>query len=342
MIRRPPRSTLSSSSAASDVYKRQYQRRVRGESSRNMSPCRLLLLSLLASAVQVWARPEHSDQWTEESWSPPGSPGAPCYGGVVGICGKPSACTTGKIVARKCGGGNDNVCCVETAAGAAGGPCLPGADGVCGTQASCAGKIVRGKCSGGWNNVCCVKTSTASSGQACGGADVWTKVLAHPEIELASVHSSGNVDFANAKQEVTDAAAGKRVQRSSYNDGSQGPGGTTCLQASIGTFLLQIADELGGIKVNEIAGGTHGYYSSHYAGHGIDIGKVKGKTMNSANTNIARTIEICRANGANWMCTANKKLTNCASHTTWTHCQWNSWRSEVSRADMRKKGWPAV
>eukprot|EP00656_Telonema_subtile_P034948 TRINITY_DN3896_c0_g1_i1.p1 TRINITY_DN3896_c0_g1~~TRINITY_DN3896_c0_g1_i1.p1 ORF type:complete len:110 (+),score=24.04 TRINITY_DN3896_c0_g1_i1:94-423(+) len=86
----------------------------------------------------------------------------------------------------------------------------------------------------------------------------------------------------------------------------------------------------------------HGYYSSHYAGHGIDIGKVKGKTMNSANTNIARTIEICRANGANWMCTANKKLTNCASHTTWTHCQWNSWRSEVSRADMRKKGWPAV
>eukprot|EP00658_Telonema_sp_P-2_P070902 TRINITY_DN6026_c0_g2_i2.p2 TRINITY_DN6026_c0_g2~~TRINITY_DN6026_c0_g2_i2.p2 ORF type:complete len:184 (-),score=40.00 TRINITY_DN6026_c0_g2_i2:451-1002(-) len=32
MIRRPPRSTLSSSSAASDVYKRQYQRRVRGAS----------------------------------------------------------------------------------------------------------------------------------------------------------------------------------------------------------------------------------------------------------------------------------------------------------------------
>eukprot|EP00656_Telonema_subtile_P013333 TRINITY_DN1676_c0_g1_i5.p1 TRINITY_DN1676_c0_g1~~TRINITY_DN1676_c0_g1_i5.p1 ORF type:complete len:495 (-),score=91.45 TRINITY_DN1676_c0_g1_i5:198-1682(-) len=33
MIRRPPRSTLSSSSAASDVYKRQYQRRVRGTAS---------------------------------------------------------------------------------------------------------------------------------------------------------------------------------------------------------------------------------------------------------------------------------------------------------------------
>eukprot|EP00656_Telonema_subtile_P010379 TRINITY_DN14999_c0_g1_i1.p2 TRINITY_DN14999_c0_g1~~TRINITY_DN14999_c0_g1_i1.p2 ORF type:complete len:100 (+),score=31.34 TRINITY_DN14999_c0_g1_i1:63-362(+) len=33
MIRRPPRSTLSSSSAASDVYKRQYQRRVRDGSA---------------------------------------------------------------------------------------------------------------------------------------------------------------------------------------------------------------------------------------------------------------------------------------------------------------------
>eukprot|EP00658_Telonema_sp_P-2_P015262 TRINITY_DN1586_c0_g1_i2.p1 TRINITY_DN1586_c0_g1~~TRINITY_DN1586_c0_g1_i2.p1 ORF type:complete len:357 (+),score=67.24 TRINITY_DN1586_c0_g1_i2:126-1196(+) len=36
MIRRPPRSTLSSSSAASDVYKRQYQRRVRGTTHNTM------------------------------------------------------------------------------------------------------------------------------------------------------------------------------------------------------------------------------------------------------------------------------------------------------------------
>eukprot|EP00656_Telonema_subtile_P001033 TRINITY_DN10494_c0_g1_i2.p1 TRINITY_DN10494_c0_g1~~TRINITY_DN10494_c0_g1_i2.p1 ORF type:complete len:324 (+),score=67.63 TRINITY_DN10494_c0_g1_i2:100-1071(+) len=36
MIRRPPRSTLSSSSAASDVYKRQYQRRVRGREAPKM------------------------------------------------------------------------------------------------------------------------------------------------------------------------------------------------------------------------------------------------------------------------------------------------------------------
>eukprot|EP00828_Plagiopyla_frontata_P041440 TRINITY_DN5906_c0_g1_i4.p1 TRINITY_DN5906_c0_g1~~TRINITY_DN5906_c0_g1_i4.p1 ORF type:complete len:342 (+),score=60.73 TRINITY_DN5906_c0_g1_i4:122-1147(+) len=38
MIRRPPRSTLSSSSAASDVYKRQYQRRVHGTKQNYQNP----------------------------------------------------------------------------------------------------------------------------------------------------------------------------------------------------------------------------------------------------------------------------------------------------------------
>eukprot|EP00656_Telonema_subtile_P051168 TRINITY_DN6821_c0_g6_i1.p1 TRINITY_DN6821_c0_g6~~TRINITY_DN6821_c0_g6_i1.p1 ORF type:complete len:530 (+),score=122.10 TRINITY_DN6821_c0_g6_i1:78-1667(+) len=42
MIRRPPRSTLSSSSAASDVYKRQYQRRVRGRTAAVMLRCRAI------------------------------------------------------------------------------------------------------------------------------------------------------------------------------------------------------------------------------------------------------------------------------------------------------------
>eukprot|EP00656_Telonema_subtile_P012273 TRINITY_DN16178_c0_g1_i2.p1 TRINITY_DN16178_c0_g1~~TRINITY_DN16178_c0_g1_i2.p1 ORF type:complete len:217 (+),score=45.16 TRINITY_DN16178_c0_g1_i2:3-653(+) len=40
IIRLPPRSTLSSSSAASDVYKRQYQRRVRGLAAMSLQPHR--------------------------------------------------------------------------------------------------------------------------------------------------------------------------------------------------------------------------------------------------------------------------------------------------------------
>eukprot|EP00656_Telonema_subtile_P001415 TRINITY_DN10637_c0_g1_i2.p2 TRINITY_DN10637_c0_g1~~TRINITY_DN10637_c0_g1_i2.p2 ORF type:complete len:135 (+),score=45.09 TRINITY_DN10637_c0_g1_i2:95-499(+) len=45
MIRRPPRSTLSSSSAASDVYKRQYQRRVRGSPTDFTMNLKLLVLA---------------------------------------------------------------------------------------------------------------------------------------------------------------------------------------------------------------------------------------------------------------------------------------------------------
>eukprot|EP00656_Telonema_subtile_P038225 TRINITY_DN428_c0_g1_i2.p1 TRINITY_DN428_c0_g1~~TRINITY_DN428_c0_g1_i2.p1 ORF type:complete len:296 (-),score=57.75 TRINITY_DN428_c0_g1_i2:499-1386(-) len=48
MIRRPPRSTLSSSSAASDVYKRQYQRRVREKEVQTMAmPCHRAVCALL-------------------------------------------------------------------------------------------------------------------------------------------------------------------------------------------------------------------------------------------------------------------------------------------------------
>eukprot|EP00658_Telonema_sp_P-2_P022084 TRINITY_DN18815_c0_g1_i2.p1 TRINITY_DN18815_c0_g1~~TRINITY_DN18815_c0_g1_i2.p1 ORF type:complete len:286 (+),score=55.97 TRINITY_DN18815_c0_g1_i2:52-909(+) len=53
MIRRPPRSTLSSSSAASDVYKRQYQRRVRERQSAAMEHAQQR--SELAAAYRVCA-----------------------------------------------------------------------------------------------------------------------------------------------------------------------------------------------------------------------------------------------------------------------------------------------
>eukprot|EP00658_Telonema_sp_P-2_P078006 TRINITY_DN720_c0_g1_i1.p1 TRINITY_DN720_c0_g1~~TRINITY_DN720_c0_g1_i1.p1 ORF type:complete len:649 (-),score=137.05 TRINITY_DN720_c0_g1_i1:63-2009(-) len=51
MVRRPPRSPLSSSSAASDVYKRQYQRRVRGLATVSMRNTLVLLLALASSAL---------------------------------------------------------------------------------------------------------------------------------------------------------------------------------------------------------------------------------------------------------------------------------------------------
>eukprot|EP00657_Telonema_sp_P-1_P000113 TRINITY_DN101_c0_g1_i11.p1 TRINITY_DN101_c0_g1~~TRINITY_DN101_c0_g1_i11.p1 ORF type:complete len:223 (+),score=81.87 TRINITY_DN101_c0_g1_i11:106-774(+) len=53
MIRRPPRSTQSRSSAASDVYKRQYQRRVRGPGS---ELCRAQSITLLCPGGKIVLR----------------------------------------------------------------------------------------------------------------------------------------------------------------------------------------------------------------------------------------------------------------------------------------------
>eukprot|EP00658_Telonema_sp_P-2_P018059 TRINITY_DN1706_c0_g1_i4.p1 TRINITY_DN1706_c0_g1~~TRINITY_DN1706_c0_g1_i4.p1 ORF type:complete len:101 (-),score=13.60 TRINITY_DN1706_c0_g1_i4:155-457(-) len=59
MIRRPPRSTLSSSSAASDVYKRQVSTQSTG----------ILTMTAMVSSMS----PSHHT-------SPPMSPGSPCAG----------------------------------------------------------------------------------------------------------------------------------------------------------------------------------------------------------------------------------------------------------------------
>eukprot|EP00658_Telonema_sp_P-2_P034404 TRINITY_DN2511_c0_g1_i2.p1 TRINITY_DN2511_c0_g1~~TRINITY_DN2511_c0_g1_i2.p1 ORF type:complete len:142 (+),score=45.91 TRINITY_DN2511_c0_g1_i2:145-570(+) len=58
MIRRPPRSTLSSSSAASDVYKRQYQRRVRGPTKFNMDAPKEETAALTRTPSMEWTLEE--------------------------------------------------------------------------------------------------------------------------------------------------------------------------------------------------------------------------------------------------------------------------------------------
>jgi hypothetical protein len=164
------------------------------------------------------------------------------------------------------------------------------------------------------------KTHESTGPRDCDGADLWAKALNHPEITINSFHPSGKKDNANGKAEAEAAARGLRVSRSSYEGA---PGGVTCLEKGMAQFLLALADEIGQVTVNEIAGGSHSRTSSHYAGHAIDIGKVSGRTMNSKNPHLRRTVELCKTYGANWACTADKSFTKCSSHSTWTHCQWN-------------------
>ena len=172
----------------------------------------------------------------------------------------------------------------------------------------------------------------------CTGAKAWADALKHPEIHFNSFHPSGVKDNANAKAEAVAASKGRRAERSAYEGA---PGGVTCLEKGMAQFLIALADEIGGVTVNEIAGGSHSFKSSHYAGHAVDIGKVEGKRMDSSNPHLKKTVELCKRFGANWACTADKSFTKCSSHKTWTHCQWNKWKGELSVDEMRKaKGWP--
>eukprot|EP00658_Telonema_sp_P-2_P005171 TRINITY_DN11944_c0_g1_i4.p1 TRINITY_DN11944_c0_g1~~TRINITY_DN11944_c0_g1_i4.p1 ORF type:complete len:926 (-),score=208.82 TRINITY_DN11944_c0_g1_i4:264-3041(-) len=71
MIRRPPRSTLSSSSAASDVYKRQYQRRVRGSHLRPMAQLmEVVPTEVPADFNTLWSNAIRADEFLEGAPGP--------------------------------------------------------------------------------------------------------------------------------------------------------------------------------------------------------------------------------------------------------------------------------
>lgn len=73
----------------------------------------------------------------------------------------------------------------------------------------------------------------ASSVVAGAGSDLAllaTTILNHPGITLATVHSSGVVDQANARQNIADMAAGGPAHRSSYGTA---PGGVVMLDGRL-------------------------------------------------------------------------------------------------------------
>ena len=128
-------------------------------------------------------------------------------------------------------------------------------------------------------------------------------------IALATVHASGVVDKANAKQEVVDTANGLPATRSCYGTA---PCGTVWLHAKI----LQVISGLGDLmtlRVSEIAGGSHSSSASyHYLGLAFDIDKVNGQSVTTQA--IAQpVINYCIQEGASYTAFEN------GNHA---HCQW--------------------
>jgi chitosanase len=133
--------------------------------------------------------------------------------------------------------------------------------------------------------------STAVTADA---ASLATTILNSPRIKLATVHSSGVEDQANARQNIADTAAGGRARRSSYGTA---PGGTVMLSLKLLGGMVALAEQYS-FSVSEICGGSHNSNSRHYAGVGVDINAVNGRGISASHPDLAAFKARCRELGA--------------------------------------------
>lgn len=119
-------------------------------------------------------------------------------------------------------------------------------------------------------------------------------VKRNANIRLANSHVSGRTDTATPQQEIDQAAAGNPVDRSRYGNA---PGGTTDLDQDMLTGLNDLGKDHT-VDVSEIAGGSHGGNSRHYAGLGFDVTSIDGVPVSPSSSNYASFMQEGRNLGA--------------------------------------------
>lgn len=125
-------------------------------------------------------------------------------------------------------------------------------------------------------------------------ADRARQILAHPNVTLATTHSSGRVDAANARQNLLDTAAGGAAQRSAYGNA---PGGTVALHAHLLDGILTLAGRHA-FRISELAGGSHSPTSRHYVGVALDVDLLDGLPVRATNLAVSGFLAELRALGA--------------------------------------------
>lgn len=124
--------------------------------------------------------------------------------------------------------------------------------------------------------------------------DMAKEILKDP-ISLATTHSSGKSDNANARQNIIDTAAGQRAARSTYADpptAKKAPGGTVNLDPRLLDAILRLGDKYKphgtpALLVSEIAGGCHSATSRHYSGKAVDISRINDVKVSTSNFSAA-------------------------------------------------------
>jgi RHS repeat-associated protein len=120
-----------------------------------------------------------------------------------------------------------------------------------------------------------------------------SKVSNSNRISVYDKHTSGVVDNANAKQNVKDAANGKKMSRSNYGNA---PGGSVPMSESLANGILKLSEKYT-FRITEVAGGSHSGNSRHYAGVAVDIDMINGQRVNSSNKVYKQFMEDAKALG---------------------------------------------
>jgi len=140
-----------------------------------------------------------------------------------------------------------------------------------------------------------------------------SRILSNPNIVLATVHFSGVVDQANARQCMVDTAAGLQARRSTYGTA---PGGAVWLDVRMLRGLLSLAETCR-FHVSELCGGSHSANSRHYRGLGVDVNIINGQRISASHPDQAAFRMRCRDLGATEVLGPGA-----AGHATHIHAAW--------------------
>ena len=144
-------------------------------------------------------------------------------------------------------------------------------------------------------------------------ASLAREVLANPGITPASIHTSGVVDNANARQNLQDTEKGLQAARSSYGGA---PGGVTPLDTRMLTGLRELGRTYT-FSISELAGGAHSRNSRHYVGLAADVNIVNGKPVRASHLDVPSFKDACRSLGATEILGPGNP-----GHDTHIHCAW--------------------
>ena len=144
-------------------------------------------------------------------------------------------------------------------------------------------------------------------------AGLASRILDTAAITLATVHASGKLDDATARQNIIDMAQGRPAHRSSYNTA---PGGTVFLSAALLQGMVELAKTFR-FNVSEFCGGEHSAHSLHYAGVAGDVNQIDGVQVSASHPRQIEFRQRCAALGATEI-----KGPGDANHNTHVHAAW--------------------